>query len=84
VGAEAELWVDEEPLHEPLHEPRGSLAPEDVPSDVIARAPARLGFTFAMLIIGVGIRMLSIPVLRSGIIAVSVLGGALVYVVNRG
>ncbi len=49
-------------------------------------ARARLGFTFAMLIIGVEIRMLSIPVLRSGagIIAVSVLGGALVYVVNRG
>ncbi len=46
---------------------------------------AILGFTFAMLIIGVGIRMLSIPVLRSaaGIIAVSVFGGALVYVVNR-
>ncbi len=71
MGAEAELWVDEESLHEP----RGSLAPENVPSDVIARAPARLGFTFAML---------SIPVLRSEIIAVSVLGGALVYVVNRG
>jgi len=46
---------------------------------------AILGVTFAMLIIGVGIQRLSIPVLRSpaGIVAVSVIGGALVYVVNR-
>jgi hypothetical protein len=46
---------------------------------------AILGLTFAMLIIGVGIRMLSIPMLRTpvGIIAASTVGGALVYVVNR-
>lgn len=46
---------------------------------------AILGLTFAMLIIGMGIRMLSIPALRTpaGIIAVSIAGGALAYVVNR-
>lgn len=44
-----------------------------------------LGVTFAMAIIGLGIRMLSIPVLRTsaGIVAASVIGGALVYVINR-
>lgn len=46
---------------------------------------AILGLTFAMLIIGVGIQRLSIQLLRSpgAIIAVSVVGGALVYVLNR-
>ncbi len=46
---------------------------------------AILGLTFALLIIGVGIRTLSIPVLRTpvGIIAASIVGGALVYVINR-
>ena len=44
-----------------------------------------LGMIFAMMIIGVGIGRLSFPMLqtRTGIITVSILGGALVYVVNR-
>ncbi|MBS1885688.1 MAG: hypothetical protein JSU06_00705 [Actinobacteria bacterium] len=44
-----------------------------------------LGVLFAMMIIGVGIERLSIAALRTpaGIIATSVLGGAVVYAVNR-
>lgn len=44
-----------------------------------------LGMMFAMLIIGVGIERFAISALRTtaGIIAASVAGGALVYVVNR-
>lgn len=44
-----------------------------------------LGVAFAMAIIGIGIERLRIAVLRTpaGIISVSVLGGAVVYAVNR-
>ncbi|MBS1679665.1 MAG: hypothetical protein JST08_20025 [Actinobacteria bacterium] len=44
-----------------------------------------LGVAFAMAIIGIGIERLSISVLRTpvGIIPTSVVGGAIVYVVNR-
>ena len=46
---------------------------------------AIVGMTIAMMIIGVGIGRLQMPWLRTpgGIIAASVAGGALVYVVNR-
>lgn len=46
---------------------------------------AALGMAFAMLIIGVGVGQLNLTALRTpaGIIAATIIGGALVYVVNR-
>ena len=46
---------------------------------------AALGMTFAMLIIGVGIGRLNMAALRTpaGIVITSIIGGAIVYVVNR-
>ena len=46
---------------------------------------AVLGMAFAMMIIGVGIGRLDLAALKTpaGIVATSILGGALVYVVNR-